>query len=145
MPAKHSLDFGPGFYLTTDDEQALRWAKIVSFRRQSGQPTITVYETVVSKWEQLKILTFQTPDRSWLRYVVQCRKHIIFDQSYDVIWGPVANDRTMDVINQYINGSFTEDIAIQLLLPMKLKDQVVMKTRKALEALRFVEVREWTE
>lgn len=70
---------------------------------------------------------------------------MIFDQSYDVIWGPVANDRTMDVINQYINGSFPEDIAIQLLLPMKLKDQVVMKTRKALEALRFVEVREWTE
>ncbi len=44
-------------------------------------------------------------------------------------------------VNNFLKGYFTEDIAIQLLLPQKLKDQYVFKTEKALSALRFKEVK----
>jgi len=38
-----ALDFGKGFYLTTDLEQAKRWAKLKSDRIGTGNPVVSVY------------------------------------------------------------------------------------------------------
>lgn len=51
--------------------------------------------------------------------------------------GPVANDQAIRTVNNYIKGYFTEDIAIQLLLPQNLKDQYTFKTENALLKLEF--------
>lgn len=40
--------------------------------------------------------------------------------------GPVANDATLDVINDYMRGRFTKEIAVQLLLPQNLIDQYAL-------------------
>lgn len=53
----------------------------------------------------------------------------------------MANDQAIRTVNNYLKGYFTEDIAIQLLLPQKLKDQYVFKTEKALSILKFNEVK----
>jgi len=37
------LDFGAGFYLTTDQAQAVRFSGIVVKRRKSGVATVNVY------------------------------------------------------------------------------------------------------
>ena len=60
-------------------------------------------------------------------------------EDYDIVVGPVANDQTIRTINDYIRGRFSEEIAIQLLLPQKLKDQYAFKSEAALKALRFKE------
>ena len=59
---------------------------------------------------------------------------------HDIIIGPVANDQAIRTINNYLKGYFSEDIAIQLLLPQKLKDQYTFKTERALDILDFSEV-----
>ena len=60
---------------------------------------------------------------------------------YDLVIGPVADDQAIRTVNNYLKGYFSEDIAIQLLLPQNLKDQFAFKTEQALEVLHFCEVK----
>lgn len=85
-------------------------------------------------------MTFETENREWLRYISANRTDRLVEDSYDVVIGTVANDQAVRTVNNYMKGYFTEDIAIQLLLPQKLKDQYTFKAEKALSALKFEEV-----
>lgn len=38
------LDFGKGFYLTSDIEQAKRWAELTLKRRNEGSPVVSFYD-----------------------------------------------------------------------------------------------------
>lgn len=48
--------------------------------------------------------------------------------------------QSIRTVNNYLKGYFNEDIAIQLLVPQKLKDQYTFKTENALSILKFCEV-----
>ncbi|MBR4877727.1 MAG: DUF3990 domain-containing protein [Rhodocyclaceae bacterium] len=133
--SRSSLDFGAGFYLTTDLEQAEKWAHRITHVRQAGRPVISVFDTDDERWSKLSILRFDSADRAWLHTVVGYRTEQAAANGYDVITGPVADDRTVDVIHQYIAGAFPEEIALQLLLPLQFRDQWAMKTEAALSAL----------
>ncbi|MDO5564355.1 MAG: DUF3990 domain-containing protein [Eubacteriales bacterium] len=58
-----------------------------------------------------------------------------------VISGPVANDQAIRTVNNYLKGYFSEDVAIKLLLPQKLKDQYVFRTERSLHILKYLEVK----
>ena len=133
------LDFGIGFCLTTDFEQAKKWAKSTTKRRENGKAVISVFEISENDIDSLSILSFDFASKEWLQFVARNRKSIINDLTYDIIIGPVANDNTMPVITLYLRGAYDEDETIKRLLPQKLKDQVVFKTDKSLEFLRFME------
>lgn len=135
---KRALDFGDAFYLTTDIEQAKRWAKLITNRRRNGIPTVSVFE--LKNMEELEMLKFDTPNKEWLRLITINRKKQYYKNKYDIIIGPVANDNTMPVINLYLTNKYTEEEALKRLLPQKLKDQYAFKTKKALEHLTFKEV-----
>lgn len=63
----------------------------------------------------------------------------IMENSWDVVWGPVANDQTMQTLVLYLDGYLTAEQTIANLLPQNLKDQLVFKTEKAISALEYVE------
>ncbi len=140
LESDRKLDFGTGFYVTTSFEQAEKWADLTAKRRNKGKPVITVYEYNEVKESDLKILRFSSPDSSWLRFVSANRKNEPVVSNYDLIIGPVANDRTMPVISLYFTGVYTEEETIKRLLPQKLRDQYVFKTEKALSLLTVSEV-----
>ena len=75
-----------------------------------------------------------------MRFVSANRKGTSEPDKYDIVSGPVANDRTMPVISLYFAGIYDEDEAIKRLLPQKLKDQYAFKTEEALNALTCKEV-----
>ena len=139
MPSNRALDFGCGFYLTSDFEQAAKWAKLTVLRRNSGEATVTVYDFADAA-SCLQNLQFASADAQWLRFVAANRTGQSISDSYDVIIGPVANDNTMPVINLYLNGDYSEEEALKRLLPQKLKDQYTFKTEKALSFLTLCEV-----
>ena len=139
IPAKRLLDFGPAFYLTSDLEQAKKWAQRMHYIRETGAPLVSVYEFDLPASTDLRILSFSSPDREWLRYVVANRTGKPTGQ-YDIVIGPVANDQAIRTVNNFQNGYFNEDIAVQILLPQKLKDQYAFKTDAALHYLHFKEV-----
>lgn len=137
------LDFGYGFYLTSDFKQAKKWAKLTQKRRQQGIATVSMYEISKEQLKNLKVLYFESANKEWLKFVTQNRSNnIINNENWDIIIGPVANDNTMPVINLYLNGIYDENEALKRLLPQNLKDQYTFKTEKSLKYLKFLEVLE---
>ena len=142
LEGQRPLDFGPGFYTTSDLEQASKWADRTARIRKAGSPLVSVYEVDESRLSELKTLAFDAPDREWLRFVAANRRRLIEQDGWDVVSGPVANDQTMPTLMLFLDGLLTEDEAIARLLPQKLKDQFVFKTTPALTLLRCKEVLE---
>lgn len=134
---RRALDFGLGFYLTSDREQAMRWAHAVVRRRTNGEPTLNTYELDETQLPALSVLKFDQPTAEWLEFVVQNRRGSNPVKDYDLIIGPVANDSTLPVIDDYMDGRYTQEEAIRRLLPQKLTDQFACVTSKALSILQF--------
>lgn len=86
-------------------------------------------------------MTFVKADKEWLRYIATYRTDKSASDAYDIVIGPVANDQAIRTVNDFIKGRFTENMAIQLLLPQNLKDQYTFKTEKAISILELVEVK----
>lgn len=140
LAGQRPLDFGPGFYATSDLEQASKWAERTARVRKEGSPLVSVYEVEEASFAALKVLRFESANKEWLRFVASNRRRLTESTDWDVISGPVANDQTMPTLMLFLDGYLTEDEAIRRLLPQKLKDQIVFKTSPALALLRYKEV-----
>lgn len=136
------LDFGKGFYLSSSFEQASRWAELTVKRRGSGNPVVSVFEFDGSQLSNLKVLHFTQAQKEWLEYVTLNRKNQeIPNDDYDIVIGPVANDRTMPVISLYFTGIYDIEETLKRLMPQKLHDQYTFRTEAALRTLKFLEVK----
>lgn len=122
-------------------EQAKKWAVSTTHRREEGVPIISVFGADENEFDKLELKVFEAANKEWLRYISMNRTDRSAVDSFDVVVGPVANDQAIRTVNNYLKGYFIEDIAIQLLLPQKLKDQYSLKTEKALSILKFIEVK----
>lgn len=131
-----ALDFGAGFYLTSDFEQAKKWATLTTKRRNTGVATVTEYD-FDDNTQELATLYFHAANGDWLEFISLNRKGKEPEGKYDLIIGPVANDNTMPVINLYLKGSYSKEEALKRLLPQKLKDQYTFKTVYSLSKLHF--------
>lgn len=134
---KLSVDFGQAFYLTSDFEQAKRWAQVKTSRLKKGMATVSEYFVDDNCLDPLNILTFEGPNAEWLRLISRCRTDLTARFEQDIIIGPVADDNTFDTIQLYLNGVYDEEEALRRLLPHKLKDQYAFKTQKAIDLLQF--------
>lgn len=141
--SNRALDFGAGFYTTSNLAKAEKWAKLQCYRRGLGAPNVTAYDFDEAKASALRVLRFSSPDQGWLRFVVQNRRNSFQGPGYDIVIGPVANDNTMPVINDFMAGRLNEETTILLLKPQKLADQYAFLTFKGLSCLKCNEVREY--
>lgn len=141
LESKRALDFGAGFYLTSSINQAEKWANSVTLRRGIGKPILNIFE-FNENVNDLKVLKFEKANGDWLDYVVKNRKKMPLIENYDLIIGPVANDSTLPVINDYMDGKYTKEEAINHLLPQNMKDKFAFATEKALKYLKFTGVKE---
>ncbi|MDO4430301.1 MAG: DUF3990 domain-containing protein [Lonepinella koalarum] len=130
-----ALDFGSGFYLTSNFHQAEKWAKLVVKRRQQGEAVVNRYIFMPS--DELHILHFTKANDEWLDFVVANRKLQPLKTKYDLVIGPVANDATLPVIDDYMDGRYTKQEAVARLLPQNLTDQYAFLSEKALSFLQF--------
>ena len=128
-----------GFYTTTQKEQAEHWTSIKMDRAKKGRRVVSVFEvdeTILSNLE-FKIREFHGPDEAWLNFVVNSRKGIEHD--YDLVFGPVANDKVFTVVNLYESGVINATTAIAELKAYKTYDQLSFHTERVIKELRFVE------
>lgn len=138
LKGQRALDFAPGFYLTSSMEQAARWAKTVTRRRGNGAPVVSSFELDEQGLDQLSVLRFETANAEWLDYVVENRRGKTIANDYGIVIGPVANDSTLPVIDDYMAGIYTKEEAVHRLLPQQLTDQYALKSRAAINALKFL-------
>lgn len=139
LKSRKNTDFGRGFYTTTQKEQAEQWTSIKMDRAKKGRRVVSVFEvdeTILSNLE-FKIREFHGPDEAWLNFVINSRKGIKHD--YDLVFGPVANDKVFTVVNLYESGIINATTAIAELKAYKTYDQISFHTERVIKELRFVE------
>lgn len=139
------LDFGAGFYTTSNFEQAKSFAEGVVRRQNSGVEVVSVFEFDESLLETMDTLCFSDATDEWLDYVSAQRGGVYSGKSYDLIYGPVANDNVYQTILLYFDGVLTRKQTIENLKVKELYNQLVFASEAALGHLTFVGKWTWED
>lgn len=133
------LDFGFGFYTTTNKAQAISFADKVTKRRKNGERSVSVYELDETKaFSECKVLQFDYANEAWLDFVSDNRAGIYNGETYDFIYGPVANDDVYTTFTLYSAGILTKEQTLEALKIKKLYNQLVLTSEKAFNYLKFI-------
>ncbi len=140
LTASRIGDFGNGFYLTSNLEQARRWAQIRAKQENLSSGIVTIYEVPDSLLEnpELQIKTFGKADNEWLDFVMNNRTQAEFNHDFDIVTGPVANDRVYACLNAFESGFMDRATVIERLKTYVLADQLLFHTAKSLLFLNHV-------
>lgn len=141
LPSTRTLDYGVGFYATTSFEQAQQWVK-----RKKGKNEIkgyiNTYEVDEIQLSKLHILRFEHPTNEWIDFVMANRIDTNYTHSYDIVYGPVANDKVYAAFALYEANLLDKEGLIKELRAYKLVDQLLFHTQQSLQVLRFIEAKE---
>jgi hypothetical protein len=136
------LDFGTGFYTTTNIGQARDFARRIMIQRKIQGENIS---GVINEYDfsigDLNALEFKNSDEFWFDFVLANRANNdtdAVDTSFDIVIGPVANDKVYKVFNKYSEEEITREEALKQLKISDLYNQVVFKNEKSLKNLHFV-------
>lgn len=138
---RFNLDFGKGFYVTTLQEQAKKWAgrrAIMSDKK----PIVSIYEFEINN---LNILSFDGYTEEWLDFVVKNRAGALEQYQYDAIYGNIADDDVATVVNDYIRllkrGRISptgKQFYLEQLQYSKPNNQYCIATQKGIDKLEFI-------
>lgn len=137
-------DFGRGFYLSDDFEQAVEMAERVVSRADSGQtPVVSSFEFDESVLTDgsLKVKRFETYTEEWAEFVLHNRDRKMQQpiHDYDIVYGPIADDGVVRQMRRYELGDITlKELMKELQYPPKITFQYFFGSEKALEKLRFL-------
>jgi len=137
-----TLDYGSGFYTTTSYDQALTWVKRRIEEQKSDKGFVNTYELDESALNDLRCLYFDSPTEEWVDFVMKNRTQRGYIHDYDVVYGPVANDRVYAAFALYEGGILDKQSLIAELKTYKLVDQYLFHTSDALRVLSFIEGKE---
>ena len=127
-----NTDFSKGFYLTTLKQQATLWANRMLFKYNTS--FINEYEFNENMLNKYKVLKFDSYNKKWLDFVMKCRKGI--DKSnYDIVIGPVADDKVYDTINLYLEKLIDEKETLKRLKSKKINNQICIRNQDTLNSL----------
>ena len=129
--AKKYLDFGRGFYTTTYQQQAEKWAKRKSIR-QDKPAIVNVYD-FKENIEEFKVLTFKNEDEKWLDFVCRCRRGEQIYEKYDIIIGNVANDDVFKTVDMYFKGIWDKKRTIDELRYYKMNNQICIVNQEVID------------
>ena len=139
--SNRTLDYGFGFYTTSSYKQAEDWVKRkLSDAIQVG--VVNVYEFNESYLNKLNSLLFYKPTEEWVDFVMKNRTDIDFDHGYDIVYGPVANDKVYASFALYEAGIIDKTTLIKDLKTYKLVDQYLFHTAESLKTIKFLEAKE---
>ena len=137
--SKPNKDFGKGFYLSDNFEQAYEMA---SYKADilGTKPCVTKFEfdENLLKDRSLRVLSFNEYSKDWADFVFQNRSQEKQDSyhGYDIVIGPIANDRVGAQIRHYIEGDISFDTFLERLKYMKgITFQYFFGTEKAVQML----------
>lgn len=140
--SNRTLDYGRGFYTTTSFKQAEDWVRRRMSENKVSVGYVCVYELDESALQDLKALVFETPTDEWVDFVMKNRTLKGYDHEYDLVYGPVANDKVYAAFALYEGGLIDKNTLISELKTYKLVDQYLFHTAQALQYIKFEEAKE---
>ena len=136
LKTNRPLDFGSGFYTTTNLQQAQRWVKLRMEQNEALRGFINMYEYTADK--SLLTRRFQSANEAWVDFVHVNRTVPYNKHDYDIVIGPVANDNVYLSFNLYESGVITKQELIRRLKTYKLVDQLLFHTERSLTTLKYI-------
>lgn len=121
-------DFGYGFYCTSLEKQARKWALT-----KKGKSIVSVYD--YNAIDDLAVLSFPEMTEEWLDFVINCRRGI--SHNLDIVEGPMADDQIWDYVEDLLEGSITREAFWVLAKFKRPSHQIVFCTPKALQTISF--------
>ena len=145
-------DYGRGFYCTEHVELAKEWACSADSDGYANHYRLDM--------EGLSVLNLNTPEYNilnWLAILLENRKFNVAEglpqrakayilenfkvdyKKYDIIIGYRANDSYFSYAGDFVNGTLSLSDLSEAMRLGKLGEQVVLKSKRAFEALTFVD------
>ena len=143
--SKRGKDFGQGFYLNANPDQAMEMAARTTRFLNEGEPTLSCFEFDEDETIKngLKIKIFPEYSEEWAEFVVMNRKNNSDVQAhpYDIVIGPIADDTVGVQIRRFIMGYLSASALVE---ELKFRGdhavQYFFGSPKAVEHLKRIEL-----
>ena len=130
-------DFGKGFYVTKFRRHAEGWAKVIGRKyKTEGFVTEFIFSDTEFTQRLCKVKRFDAYNEEWLDFVVENRNPFGKMHDYDIVEGPVANDKVQNRIDQYLSGSISKADFLEELKWHEDTHQICFCTLKSLLTLQ---------
>ena len=141
--SKRGKDFGQGFYLNANPDQAMEMAARTTRFLNEGEPTLSCFEFDEDEATKngLNIKIFLDYSEEWAEFIVMNRKNNsdIPAHSYDIVIGPIADDTVGVQIRRFIMGYLSASALVE---ELRFKGdhaiQYFFGTLKAVEFLKRI-------
>ena len=140
--SRPNKDFGQGFYLSADYQQAWRMGEFKALT-EGGTAVMNTYlfDESLMNFGDLKVLTFDGYTREWAEFIFLNRNNKTTEPAhdYDIVYGPIANDRVGLQISKYDAGDITLEQLLENLKYMKgITFQYYFGTEHAISKLQKI-------
>ena len=143
--SKRGKDFGQGFYLNANPDQAMGMAARTTRFLNEGTPTLSCFEFDEDEAMKngLNIKIFPEYTEEWAEFVVMNRKNNtdVPAHPYDIVIGPIADDTVGVQIRRFIMGYMSASALVE---ELRFKGdhavQYFFGTPKAVEFLKRIEL-----
>ena len=143
--SKRGKDFGQGFYLNANPDQAMEMAARTTRFLNEGSPTLSCFEFDEDKAKKkgLNVKIFPCYSEEWAEFVVMNRKNNsdVPIHPYDIVIGPIADDTVGVQIRRFIMGYLSASALVE---ELRFKGdhavQYFFGTQKAVEILKRIEL-----
>ena len=137
------LDFGPGFYVTNDRDQAIKWANTKAGRKRGLKPILNIYRFDQERFiadGNYSMKIFPEYNVEWLDFIAYSRKGQQPWKGLDWIEGGIANDGVISTVDAYIDGRMTPEMDMGELIKEDLRHQVCILNQEIIDRyITFVE------
>lgn len=141
LHSKPFKDFGRGFYLSDDKQQAWDLAFQKVKQMQTGKAVVSefLFDELLLSSDELKAKIFSDYSEEWAQFVLDNR-----DQrkpqpvhSYDIVYGPIADDGVTFQLRRYQGGVISlERLVEELKFAKGITFQYFFGTERALQTLK---------
>ena len=140
---RRGKDFGQGFYLSADRDQAQMMAERTVDREESGKAILTMYEfddSVLLNPSDFNVKVFDNYSKEWAEFIMLNRSNKTHNQAhnYDIVYGPIADDKVGLQISRYQLQYIPMDELIRQLSFIRPTFQYFFGTESAIRLLKRI-------
>jgi hypothetical protein len=140
--SKPNKDFGKGFYVTKFHNHAEEWAEVIG-EKYGTSGFVSEFEFSENDFTKsiCNIKHFDFYNEDWLDFVVKNRdkNSEISAHNYDIIIGPVANDKVQNTLRLYLKGKISKEKFLKMLTHHEETHQICFCTLKSLQTIDRVD------
>lgn len=139
--SKPFKDFGQGFYLSADEQQAWNLArqKVVQMQRGAAQVSAFLFDESLMTSNELAVKCFDDYTEEWAQFVLDNRNssNVLPRHHYDIVYCPIANDGVAYQLRRYLGGVISLSRLVEELKYAKgITFQYFFGTQRALDKLK---------